>query len=880
MRQWLARRRAAARKDVDDELQSHLAARIDYLVARGMPEAQARIEALRRFGNLDAGREALYRNARSLRPPLRIGDRMHDLLQDIRYVARGLRRSPAFTIGVVTTLALGLGVNAAVFRVADVVLFRAPAGVVAPNDVLRLELAVTIGRGAPMRTATFAYPDADRAVRSTAFAKASAYVQRTGKDDAARELTVNYVDGHFFDVLGTSAAIGRVFTEGEGRPGSQLPAAIVSHSYWVRALGQSPINSSLQVTINSKAYPVVGIMPAGFTGIDLDPTDVWLPLGVGDFGRAETNGVVIPWYQTNMMRAVRVIGRRPPAVGTEQVTRQLNAALRSEEDEVKRDATLSSIVPVGAGAGGRETNALLGRLTVVALIILAIACANAVNLLLARGLRRHQEIAIRMAIGSSRTRVSRLLIIESVLLAALGGVATVIASFWTSEALRRLLFPDAKWTAGAFDLRTLVFTGALALAAGLLAGLAPARQATTPDLVTGLKQQRTHGGRRTRLTRTALIVLQTSLSLALLVATGLMVRSLAQLNAVPLGFAPDGLVTASLSTPRFGGTPDEFSGVDLAARIQQTGRASAIATASNVPFGAMAVMTTKVIGATQEPSDDQQGARWTAISANYFAVMGTRVVSGRGFAATDIAGSEPVIVINESMSRAYFGGPPPATACVMPVGYACMRIVGVVEDVRDTPNGSAPPMRYYMPLRQVDVPINGVLFRTTEPAARELAAFVKQVIPTAMRSSIDVVADRVAVALRPWHSATWLFGALGALALILACVGLYSVMSYVASERRQELGIRVVLGATSGDILRLISVHGLRTTLTGCALGIAMGAVVARYLDTLLFGVSPFDPATYIVSVVALLFAGVIAVLPPAMRASRVDPIAAFRQEG
>ncbi len=741
-------------------------------------------------------------------------------------------------------------------------------------------LSFSVGRGAPTKAPTFSYPDAAKVAQVKAFAATSLYVVQVGHDEDGRDLTVNYVDGNYLGLLGEHPMVGRGFSDEETVPGARIPAAVVSHDYWQRALGSGRLGDNLRIKLNGNSFPVVGIMPKEFHGLELDPTDIWLPLGVGDFGHGEINGVTIPWYQTNMLRSVRIIGRQTADVSNDVITARLDAALASAGDGATRHASLEPIVPIGGGAKSQETNALLGRLTIVAGIILLIACANAVNLVLARGLRRHQEVAIRMAIGASRARVSRLLIIESLMLAALGGAAALLAGFWTAESLRRLLFPDAKWTASAFDVRTIVFTGLLALAVAAVAALAPTLQATSPDLVTGLKHQRARGGGRTRTTRAALIVVQTALSLTMLIASGLLVRSLIRLNAVPMGFDANGLVTASLNAQRFGKSiPGQTQGAELAARIAATGKVQAVAISSNVPFGAMAVMTTKVIGATGEPGDNTDDPRWTAVGPNYFSVMRTRALWGRTFNDGDTAGSEPVVVINQSMARTYFGGTPPPNACVLPVGAPCLHIVGIVEDVRDTPNGGAPPMRYYMPLAQYDTPANGVIIRTTTADAKDVAALVKSMLPPTPRPTIEVISDRVDVAMRPWLSATWLFATFGALALALACVGMYSVMTYIASERMHELGMRVVLGATGGDIIHLVTGNGMRMTLMGCALGLVGAGLGGRYLGTLLFSVSPFDPLTYALAVAGLVAASLLAVLPPAMRASRVDPIAALRNE-
>lgn len=869
--------------EIDEELRAHLEARVEHLVARGMTPDAARAEALRRFGDLERGRDAIRDAARS---SFRIGwtDVTHDFAHDIRYVARGLLRSPTLTLGVTATLALGLGINTAVFRVADFALFRAPAGVARPGDLRWLESSISIGGGAPMKATVFSYPDAAAVVGAGAFAPAAMYVLRAGHDADGRDLALCYVDDGYVPTLGLRLSAGRAFTPQETRPGSDRPAAIVSDRYWRDRFGAVPLSGDASVTLAGRRYPIVGVMPKAFTGVDLDPIDVWLPLGVGDFGSGTVNGVPITWYQTDMLRAIHVIGRLP-ASGAETATAdQLSAAfaaLRPGDTDVVRRAVLHPIVPVGGASLSTETRTLLAELSVVAVVILAIACANAVNLLLARGLRRRQEIAIRLAIGASRVRVSRLLMIESLMLATLGGTAALIAGLWTSEALRRLLFPDAKWTASPADDRTLIATGLLTLAIGVIAGLVPAAQTTAPDLVTGLKREQTRGGGRTAVTRAALVVAQTALSLTLLIASGLLVRSLVKLNQVPLGFDQAGLVTASFES----GVADRRPGpglqaTDMAARLAATAadRVQATAGASVVPFGSTSVMTMKVIGSSYTPPD-RELPRWAAVDGGYFRLMRTRAVWGRVINGDDTAGSEPVAVINETMAKQYFDGPVPPNACIQTSGLPCLRIVGVVEDVRDTPSGGAPPMRYYLPLAQEGNGAKGLLVRTSADQAHGVAAEMRAMVPAGQRVTIEVVSDRVARALRPWRTATWLFGMLGVLALALACLGVYSVMNYVASERTQEMGMRLVLGATGLDVVRLIVGNGVKLAFIGAFAGILVSAIASHYLSALLFGVSPFDPATYIGAAASLIVASAAAVLSPALRASRVDPVTALRHD-
>jgi predicted permease len=888
----VAAKRRQAQQDVDDELQSHIDARVEYLVAHGLSEEQARAEAVRRFGDLEAGRARLYQQAERRRPRLRLGDYLHDLAQDVRYVGRSLWHAPAFAIGVVATLALGLGVNAAVFRVADVVLFRAPGGVARPQDVRWLESSITIGRGTPSAATLFSYRDA-AAITHTDGVDAAMYVTRSANDAAGRALTVNYVDGRYFDMLHVAPAIGRAFTADEVAPGRGAPAAIVTDAYWRLALNRAPLSDAPRIKVGDQDLPIVGVLPRAFVGVDLNPTDVFLPMGLGQFGRGFMNGVEIPWYQTDMMRAIRVLCRVPSISATEQTTARLSATLKANspvaDADYVRKAVLHPIVPIGNAAQTKTANGVITQLTILAAVVLGIAAANAINLLLARGLRRQREIAIRLAIGGGRARVARLLLIEGLVVSAVSGVAAMCATVWVSESLRRLLYPDARWSVASLDVRALVISALVTLGVGIIVGLVPVWQFTTPDLVTGLKNAATTGA-RTKFTRASLVALQTALSLTLVVTTALVVQSLIRLNRVPLGFDPSGLVTASIDpqqvlTDQAAGT---MTATMLAERLASTpdGAVGSVATATSVPFGAMTVRTIRVIGSSYVPDPSEPGARWAGVSDNYFTVMRTRVVWGRGFSPNDTAGSEPVTVINETMARAYFNGQIPSGGCIMPSGQACMRIVGIVEDIRDTPNADDPPQRYYAPLRQsADLTpaylsrVGGAIVRTTPDRARDAAARMRSLVPASQRATVEVISDRVNLALRPWLVATWLFSALGVLAMLLACVGVYSVVNYLALERLNELGIRVVLGARPVDILRIVFQEGFRMAATGGVVGVIASVIAGRYLRALLFGVSRFDPTTYAVALLLLGAASAIAILPAAQRASRVDPLVICRKE-
>lgn len=866
-----------ARRQIDDEIAAHLAARHAHLVAQGFGDEEARLEAIRRFGDVRTARAALLERARARHRRIAWRDRLEQVRQDFRFVWRGLWRQPAFTLGVTVTLALGLGINAAVFRVADQVLVRPPAGVSRPHEIRRVEAMVTLGGGSPQRATIFSYPDAVRVIDGQVFERAATYsLPRIQADESGRELGVSHVDAGYFELLGVHPHLGRFFDAAETRPGTMPSVAVVSRDYWVGSLGARPMEGGLSVRLGARTYRVVGIAPRHFTGIEADPAAIWLPLGDAEFGRGSINGVAFPWYRADMMRALRIVGRLGPS-GEDATRQRLTAALAMPEAPFsmsKRDGALSTIVPVGDNARAASVNAMLVRLGAVAAVVLMIACGNAINLLLARGLRRSREVAIRVAVGASRWRVARLLLAESVVLAAIGGLAATLCGLWTAEALRRLIFPDSRWTADAIDLRTLLFTGGIAALAGLVAGIVPAVQATRTGCITALKEARSPGGRAGR-TQAALIVVQTALSIALLVGCGLLVGSLARLNAVDLGFDPAGLVLWSSGRSELPASRV----AELSERVRALPGVRGAALTSIAPFGATAMIDITVPGSSFVPESAHDNPLYMAVSPEFFSTMGMRVLRGRALSADDAAGADPVAVVNEAMARRFWGTASPFESCIIAPPNPCARVVGVVTDVSDTPGAAAAPMRFYLPLAQSASDAQAIIVLTDAAGVPALVAQIRALVQTARPPTIDIVADGISRALHPWRTAAWLFTALGAIALILACVGIYSVMSYLVAERMHEMGLRLALGATAGGIVGLVLRTGLRLIGLGAALGLAVAAAFGNLLESLLYQVSAREPLVYGLAALALLALGTASMLPAALKAGRADPLETLRAE-
>ncbi|MBC8085717.1 MAG: ABC transporter permease [Phycisphaerae bacterium] len=867
------------------EVHAHIEARVEYLVARGVAEDKARRDARRRFGeNFEAAVGQLELSARSRTEQLNRRERLALIAQDARFVLRGLARAPAFTAGVIATFAIGLGINSAVFRVADRVLARAPDGVTDPWSLRRVHTVMSPAVTVATEGNAVSFPEARIIADSRSFASLALYiVARNLREHDGPELAGVYVDSGFFHTLGAQPASGRFFDVREAAVGADQAVAVVSFDYWQQRMGGVPLTREHFVTINERKYQIVGATARGFNGVDLDPVQIWLPLGMAVMGRATLNGVVIPWYQTTMFRGVHLVARVRRDANDEVEALRANLAITAQPSGFGgpvKALVLRSIVSGGGVTGSANESRMLTRLSGVAFIVLLIGCANAANLLLARALRRRPEIAIRLALGASRLRIARLLIIESVALGIGGGLAGTVAGYWTGTALRQLIFPQAKWVTPVFDERALFFTFAVALIAGAIAGLAPALQLTNPSLTNALKDSRQSAGGRSHATRATLVVLQTALSLGLIIVSGLLVRSMQRLNAVDIGFGANGLVTAEIakgfSAPA--ALPVSEAVELLSGRMQRDRRVQGVALSSNAPFGSFASTTVSVPGEPEADISARDGPWYSAVSANFFTVMSTRVVSGRAFNSGDGAGSSPVAIVNESMAKVFWQDGNPYRSCLLMLG-TCARIVGVVQDIRETPSGSAAAPRYYLPLAQHEIPATAVIVRTQPEHASAVATTIKGALPATQRMSLEIVNERVGRALRPWQVATLLFGALGVVALVLACIGVYSVISYLASERRHEIGVRIALGASAMDIVQLVLQSGIRLVAMGAVVGLAAAALSTRFLASLLFGISALDPVVYVISVASLLLVGTVAAFVPALRVIRTDPTTVLRAE-
>jgi predicted permease len=536
----------------------------------------------------------------------------------------------------------------------------------------------------------------------------------------------------------------------------------------------------------------------------------------------------------------------------------------------------------------------------VSLIVLLIACANVTNLLLARAARRRREIAVRLAIGISRWRLVRLLVAESVILAAVGCVGGLLLAYWGGAIIRTLLLPGVAWTSGPVNARVLGVAAALTVAAGVLVGLLPALQSRHLDLTNSLKAgSHLAGGQRTRL-RSALLFAQCSLSMVLLVGAGLFVKSLANVRNLDLGYHPDRVLSTDMTWPPIQiGPPGERASwqrwqAELARRsafleravdrLHLTPAVQHAAIAVGTPFGNMFGVTLSVPGYDSIPNLGD-GPYISAVTHGYFEATGMRLLQGRVFSANDRAGTERVTIVNETMAKTLWPNQNPLDKCLQIFSgeVACARVVGVVADVRRHALREPPAMQYYVPYGQ-EMGIGGsVLLVRPVGHPRDFVPALHRVLremePNLGLIRTKVMQEAIDPLVRPWRVGAILFGVFAALALIVAAIGLYSVIAYSVSQRTQEFGVRLALGATTGRILSLVLVGGVAVTVAGLAAGAVLAVVAGRFIGPLLFETSPRDPAVFAAAMFVLFAVAIVACLVPASRATRVDPVIALRAD-
>jgi len=891
---WLRARyylfRSRYDREMDEEMHFHLEMRAAEHRYGGMSDAEARDAARRRFGN----RTALQEARRSA-----VGFASLDTLgQDVRYVLRALRHAPGFSAMVVLTLGLGIGANAAMFGIIDRLLLRGPAHVVDPDRVVRLyatEDAGAFGQSTGSILGFVAYAhlreNAHAFERVAVYAKAEATVGR-GAD--AHRVMLGRASWDFFPLLGVRPVVGRFFGPDEDHPPRGENVIVLEEGYWKRAFAGDRAAIGQTMLIGGMPYTIIGVAPQGFTGVELEQRDGWVPISLPYWGPGSD------WETTWGASWLQIVGRLKPGFDAREAGADATAAHRRSYDgpsnHTMKDATFS-VAPIRFNENARETaEARVSRwLVAVSAVVLLIACANVANLFLARAARRRREVAVRLALGVGRGRLVRLLLAESVVLGLAGGAAGLVIAFAGGRFVRGVLLPNIAWTDATVDVRVLTVTALSAIATGLLVGLVPALRGTRLDLTSALKAgAREGGGQRSRL-RTTLTVSQAALSVVLLVGAGLFVRSLWNVHDLRLGLEPERVLAVAFEWPT---SPDQSDEGQQRARVRESGfydlalaRVRALpgveraAVVVGTPFQSAMSTALKVSGHDSLPRLPGGGPYIRAVSDDYFVTAGTRLLRGRAFTPADIAGAARVAVVNETMARALWPDGDAVGQCLMIRRMPCSRIVGIVEDSRRYSLREKPAMQYYIPMGQERALGFGgrrLLVRPRGDATALTAALRSEMLRLEPRLGfvlVNSLQESLDPQIRPWRLGATMFGLFGTLALLVAAIGLYSVIAYLVTQRTRELGVRIALGAQVANIVGLVVRHGVGLAAAGIAIGIVLALTAARWVEPLLFDTPARNPGVFMFVTIVLLAVAFVASIVPAWRASRVDPIEALRSE-
>ena len=822
------------------------------------------------------------------------------LLRDIRYAARGLRRKPGFAAAVIVTLALGIGANAAIFSVVDRLLFRAPPMLAHPELTHRVYLQ-TQYRGKEFANGSVQYARyVDLTNWTTAFARTAEFTARKlaiGVGDAAREMQVGVVSASFFGFFDAPPALGRYFSAREDKPPSGTPVVVLSYGLWqTRYAGRTDVlGTTLQ--IGPTVYTVIGVAPAGFVGLwPSQPPVAFIPItsyaaGVGLDLENETWWTTYHWTWASMMV------QRKPGVTVAAANADLTSAyLRSYEAQratsphltpasISRPHAMVASILSERGPNQSSVAKVAMLIAGMALIVLLIACANVANLLLARALRRRREIAVRLALGVSRGRLLSQLLTESVLLALAGGLAGMLVAQWAGAALRAMFLPKGATSTVIGDPRTLVFAGAAALGAGLLTGLAPVWQAGRTQLASDLKAGAREGTYHRSRMRVALLVLQSALSVVLLVGAGLFVRSLQNVKSLRLGYDVDPVLIVNLSMR--GVELDSARAVALRQQLLETAQHTPgvehAALNTSIPFWSTWDMDLHVAGIDSVSRLGEFDLN--AVSPDYFATMGTRILRGRGIEERDVANAPRAMVVSEDMAKRLWPGKDAIGQCVK-VGadtVPCSYVVGIAENIRNNSlSDEQGYYYYYLSSAQFHPQQTGLFVRMHGNAAAQVETIrrrLQTVMPGASYVTVTPFADIIGQQTRSWRLGATMFVAFGLLALVLAAIGLYSVIAYNVVQRTHEMGVRIALGAELRDVIALVLRQGVGLGAIGIVIGGAIAYTAARWVKPLLFDESPRDPLIYGIVAVVLLAVAVVASAIPARRAARVDPTEALRSE-
>ncbi|HKY05517.1 MAG TPA: ABC transporter permease [Blastocatellia bacterium] len=885
LRAWLVRladlfSREKRERELAEELESHLQMHIEDNMRAGMSPQEARRQALIKLGGIEPTKER-YRQQRGL--PF-----IETLVQDLRFGMRRLAKSPGFTVVALLLLGLGIGANTAIFSVVNSVLLR-PLPLKDPDRIVEVWEVNPLKGWTQANVAPANLQDWQE--QNQVFEDMAAYMgsdtkeagirnfSLTGRGEPERVQAVG-VSANFFSVLGVEPAHGRAFLPEENWEGSDL-VVVLSSGLWQRRFGKDPEVVGQTIHLNGRPRTVVGVMPEGFD-FPTKRADMWIPLGLNP---KDIPGLRRPHF-------FKVIARLKEGVSIEQAQAEMNSIAARLEEQYPDTNT-----QMGVGLGslqeflvGETRPTLLVLLGAVAFVLL-IACANVANLLLARAASREREIAIRSALGASRLRLVRQLLAESLMLSALGGALGVLIAVWGLDVLVSLAPQNIpRLNEVGLDSRALGFTVSVTFLTGLIFGLLPALQSSKPDLNETLKDggRKGAGGLRSRRSLSALVVSEVALSLVLLIGAGLMIKSFVRLQQVDPGFDPENILSFKLSLPgvRYPKPENAITFYEsLTERLRALPGVKAAGMSDHIALEGYAWTSDFTIEG-RPPEEYGVEVRHKSIDPGYFETLGLSVLKGRNFTTAENRSGPGIIIINETLARQHFKDEDPIGKRIKfskPERQSPWRtIVGVVSDEKQ--DGLDKPVRQeiYEPLFQNLRYSMTVVARTTgDPqgligAVRGEVQSLDKDLPIYDVSTMEQIIASSVTGKRFTMTLMMIFAAV---AMVLAAVGLYGMMSYSVTQRTHEIGIRMALGARRADVLRLVIGQGMTLVGGGICLGLAVAFALTRLMENLLFGVSATDPAIFAIIAAVLVSVALLASYIPARRASKVDPLTALRYE-
>jgi putative ABC transport system permease protein len=865
-------------REMEEEFSFHLRMRMEENVRQGMTPDEAHRAALRSFGHWARIEEACR--------DVKGGGMLETLIQDVKFGARMLSKHLGFTLVAVLALALGIGANTAIFSVVNAVLLR-PLQYPNAERIVAVQELNEKGSRVQVTPANFL----DWRAQSTSFEHLAAIFARTANlssEDESERIDLAMTSANFFQVFGVQPQVGRFFIPEEEKAGHN-PVAVLSYGLWQRRFGGDPSLVGKSMMLDGQAYTIVGIAPLGFQYPDR--TEMWIP----PFKDVPTLSAQMDVQRARGFGFLSAVGSLKPGVPVKQAHDEMTlitARLREQYPDTN-NTRFNRVVSLQTHLVGESSTALLLLLGAVALLLL-IACANVANLLLARAASRQKEIAVRLALGATRLRLIRQLLVESVLLGLIGGTFGLLLGWWGVDLMRRLLpvdFPRAQSIS--VDLPVLGFTLLVSLATGILFGLAPALQSTNPDINESLKENArgSSGSVRRNRVRSLLIVSEVALSLMLLISAGLLFRSFLRLQAVELGFRPQRVLTFRL-TPSGTNFREDAHYVNfysqVAERIQTLPGVEAVGVINTLPLVKGPTSRFRVEGRPPLTPDKWPGVNYRSVSPDYFRAVNVPLLKGRALDARDNDTAPLAILVNQSLVRRDFEGEDPIGKRINMGGTRSdgqpiwSEIVGVVADVRSLELNSEPTPEIYTSYLQD--PFAGMSYvvrsqvepESLVPAVREAVRQVDKAQPVAEVREMEQIVK--AAAAQPRFNSL-LLGIFASLALLLAAAGIYGVMSYAVTQRTHEIGVRMALGAQKRDVLRLVVGQGLKLTLVGLALGLVCAFAMTRVMATLLYGVKPTDPWTFATGSLLFIVVALLACYLPARRATKVDPLIALRYE-